>query len=392
MAVAFAMTHTNGVYKIMDIKYLNLKKITEPYREEILEAVSEVVDSGWFLQGEANRRFESHYADFCGMTCCVGCANGLDALTITLRSLMEKGEMEEGDEVIVPANTYIATILAITENRLRAVLVEPRKDTFQIDDRKIEAAITDRTRAIMLVNLYGRNAYTKRVGKICLENHLRLIVDNAQGHGLSLNYPEELSPKPVVCHSFYPGKNLGALGDGGAITTNDQDLADTFRTLANYGSSQKYHFDYCGRNSRLDEVQAAILDVKLRHIGRENSHRRAVALRYIREIDNPELKLPNEKYWQDSVFHVFPILCKNRDNLQQNLAERGIQTMIHYPIPPHLQKCYASSPWIVKPEKGLRITELIHNQVLSLPCNSSMTYDEVSFIISALNELVRREE
>ena len=264
----------------MDIKYLNLKKITEPYREEILEAVSEVVDSGWFLQGEANRRFESHYADFCGMTCCVGCANGLDALTITLRSLMEKGEMEEGDEVIVPANTYIATILAITENRLRAVLVEPRKDTFQIDDRKIEAAITDRTRAIMLVNLYGRNAYTKRVGKICLENHLRLIVDNAQGHGLSLNYPEELSPKPVVCHSFYPGKNLGALGDGGAITTNDQDLADTFRTLANYGSSQKYHFDYCGRNSRLDEVQAAILDVKLRHIGRENSHRRAVALRY----------------------------------------------------------------------------------------------------------------
>lgn len=376
----------------MDIKYLNLKKITEPYREEILEAVSEVVDSGWFLQGEANRRFESHYADFCGMTCCVGCANGLDALTITLRSLMEKGEMEEGDEVIVPANTYIATILAITENRLRAVLVEPRKDTFQIDDRKIEAAITDRTRVIMLVNLYGRNAYTKRVGKICLENHLRLIVDNAQGHGLSLNYPEELSPKPVVCHSFYPGKNLGALGDGGAITTNDQDLADTFRTLANYGSSQKYHFDYCGRNSRLDEVQAAILDVKLRHIGRENSHRRAVALRYIREIDNPELKLPNEKYWQDSVFHVFPILCKNRDNLQQNLAERGIQTMIHYPIPPHLQKCYASSPWIVKPEKGLRITELIHNQVLSLPCNSSMTYDEVSFIISALNELVRREE
>lgn len=376
----------------MDIKYLNLKKITEPYREEILEAVSEVVDSGWFLQGEANRRFESHYADFCGMTCCVGCANGLDALTITLRSLMEKGEMEEGDEVIVPANTYIATILAITENRLRAVLVEPRKDTFQIDDRKIEAAITDRTRAIMLVNLYGRNAYTKRVGKICLENHLRLIVDNAQGHGLSLNYPEELSPKPVVCHSFYPGKNLGALGDGGAITTNDQDLADTFRTLANYGSSQKYHFDYCGRNSRLDEVQAAILDVKLRHIGRENSHRRAVALRYIREIDNPELKLPNEKYWQDSVFHVFPILCKNRDNLQQNLAERGIQTMIHYPIPPHLQKCYASSPRIVKPEKGLRITELIHNQVLSLPCNSSMTYDEVSFIISALNELVRREE
>lgn len=376
----------------MDIKYLNLKKITEPYREEILEAVSEVVDSGWFLQGEANRRFESHYADFCGMTCCVGCANGLDALTITLRSLMEKGEMEEGDEVIVPANTYIATILAITENRLRAVLVEPRKDTFQIDDRKIEAAITDRTRAIMLVNLYGRNAYTKRVGKICLENHLRLIVDNAQGHGLSLNYPEELSPKPVVCHSFYPGKNLGALGDGGAITTNDQDLADTFRTLANYGSSQKYHFDYCGRNSRLDEVQAAILDVKLRHIGRENSHRRAVALRYIREIDNPELKLPNEKYWQDSVFHVFPILCRNRDNLQQNLAERGIQTMIHYPIPPHLQKCYASSPWIVKPEKGLRITELIHNQVLSLPCNSSMTYDEVSFIISALNELVRREE
>ena len=224
MAVGeFVMTHTNGVYN-MDIKYLNLKKITESYREEILEAVTEVVDSGWFLQGEANRRFESHYADYCGMSYCVGCANGLDALTITLRSLIESGEMEKGDEVIVPANTYIATILAITENHLKAVLVEPRKDTFQIDDRKIEAAITERTRAIMLVNLYGKNAFTPKVGKICLEHKLRLIVDNAQGHGLSLNYPDKLFPLPVVCHSFYPGKNLGALGDGGAITTNDKSL------------------------------------------------------------------------------------------------------------------------------------------------------------------------
>lgn len=386
MAVGeFVMTHTNGVYN-MDIKYLNLKKITESYREEILEAVTEVVDSGWFLQGEANRRFESHYADYCGMSYCVGCANGLDALTITLRSLIESGEMEKGDEVIVPANTYIATILAITENHLKAVLVEPRKATFQIDDRKIEAAITERTRAIMLVNLYGKNAFTPKVGKICLEHKLRLIVDNAQGHGLSLNYPDKLFPLPVVCHSFYPGKNLGALGDGGAITTNDKSLACIFRTLANYGSSRKYHFDYCGRNSRLDELQAAILDVKLHHVNNENSYRHAIALRYIREIANPALTLPSETYWLNNVFHIFPILTKNRDSLQQYLTQKGIQTMIHYPIPPHLQKCYAFSPLIVKPTKGLPVTEQIHNQELSIPCNSSMTYDEVSYIISVLNE------
>ena len=215
--------------------------------EEIQEAVREVVDGGWYLQGASNRKFEELYADYCHANYCVGCANGLDALTLSLRSLMEMGEMSEGDEVIVPANTYIATILAITENHLKAVLVEPRIDTFQIDVQLIEEAITPRTKAIMLVNLYGKNAYTPLIGDICQKYHLRLLIDNAQGHGLINNQSSS-----ITCHSFYPGKNLGALGDGGAITTDDKLLADTFRAIANYGSSRKYVFDYCGRNSRLD--------------------------------------------------------------------------------------------------------------------------------------------
>ena len=368
----------------MDIKYLNLKKITEPYREEILEAVSEVVDSGWFLQGEANRRFESHYADFCGMTCCVGCANGLDALTITLRSLMEKGEMEEGDEVIVPANTYIATILAITENRLRAVLVEPRKDTFQIDDRLIEQAITPRTRAILVVNLYGRNALTDTIIRLCTKYNLQLVIDNAQGHGLSLPHGTLHSaalPSPsVVCHSFYPGKNLGALGDGGAITTDDETLATLFRTIANYGSSRKYVFDYCGRNSRLDELQAAVLSVKLKYLDADNALRRNAAQRLIGEVSNPLITMPSAEYCHDNVFHIFPVLVKSPDTLQRHLQDHGIGTMRHYPIPPHQQACYQA--WAAL---HLPITEQIHREEVSIPCNQTLTTEELTHIIFAMN-------
>lgn len=366
---------------MMEIKYLELKKITAMHGEEIREAVRKVVDGGWYLQGASNRKFEEQYADYCHANYCVGCANGLDALTLSLRSLMEMGEMSEGDEVIVPANTYIATILAITENHLKAVLVEPRLDTFQIDVQLIEEAITPRTKAIMLVNLYGKNAYTPLIGELCTKYHLRLLIDNAQGHGLINNHSSA-----IICHSFYPGKNLGALGDGGAITTDDKLLADTFRAIANYGSSCKYVFDYCGRNSRLDEIQAAVLSVKLQYLDKDNNRRREIAMRYIKEVKNPLLKMPSEDYWQDNVFHIFPVLCEQRDRLQSYLADNGIQTVIHYPIPPHRQRCYASSDALVIPPSGLPITERIHREVLSLPCNQVLTDDEVDYIISKLND------
>ena len=367
---------------MMEIKYLELKKITAMHGEEIREAVRKVVDGGWYLQGASNRKFEEQYADYCHANYCVGCANGLDALTLSLRSLMEMGEMSEDDEVIVPANTYIATILAITENHLKAVLVEPRLDTFQIDVQLIEEAITPRTKAIMLVNLYGKNAYTPLIGELCTKYHLRLLIDNAQGHGLINN-----QSSAITCHSFYPGKNLGALGDGGAITTDDKLLADTFRAIANYGSSRKYVFDYCGRNSRLDEIQAAVLSVKLQYLDKDNNRRREIAMRYIKEVKNPLLKMPSEDYWQDNVFHIFPVLCEQRDRLQRYLADNGIQTVIHYPIPPHRQRCYASSDALVITPSGLPITERIHREVLSLPCNPALTDEEVDYIISKLNDL-----
>ena len=370
----------------MEIKYLELQKITAMHGGEIQEAVNSVVESGWYLQGESNRKFEELYAEYCHAKYCVGCANGLDALTLSLRSLMEMGEICEGDEVIVPANTYIATILAITENHLKAVLVEPRHDTFQINDQLIEEAITPRTKAIMLVNLYGKNAYTPLIGELCEKYNLRLIIDNAQGHGL-IPHPSSLIPHPsstVACHSFYPGKNLGALGDGGAITTDDKALADTFRAMANYGSSRKYVFDYRGRNSRLDEIQAAVLSVKLKYLDNDNRRRRDIAMRYIKEVNNPLLKMPSEEYWHDNVFHIFPVMCGQRDALQRYLADNGIQTVIHYPIPPHKQQCYASSPLLVIPEGGLPITERIHSEELSLPCNPAMTDEEVEYVIGKL--------
>ena len=375
-------------FVMMEIKYLELKKITAMHGEEIREAVREVVYGGWYLQGASNRKFEEQYADYCHANYCVGCANGLDALTLSLRSLMEMGEMSEGDEVIVPANTYIATILAITENHLKAVLVEPRLDTFQIDVQLIEEAITPRTKAIMLVNLYGKNAYTPLIGELCTKYHLRLLIDNAQGHGLINNQSSAINNQSsvITCHSFYPGKNLGALGDGGAITTDDKLLADTFRAIANYGSSRKYVFDYCGRNSRLDEIQAAVLSVKLQYLDKDNNRRREIAMRYIKEVKNPLLKMPSEDYWQDNVFHIFPVLCEQRDRLQSYLADNGIQTVIHYPIPPHRQRCYASSDALVIPPSGLPITERIHREVLSLPCNPALTDEEVDYIISKLND------
>lgn len=362
------------------IKFLDIPKITEKYSIDIHEAVNRVVDSGWYLLGNEVQKFEHEYSDFIGTKYCVGVANGLDALILIFRAYIEMGVMQKGDEVIVPANTYIATILAITENGLKPVLVEPSLVNYQIDDSKIEDAITSKTKAICIVHLYGQCAYTEKIGILCKKYKLKLIEDNAQAHGCLYNGKRTGSLGDTSGHSFYPGKNLGALGDGGAVTTNDEDLVRTVRSLANYGSSKKYVFDYCGRNSRLDEIQAAVLRVKLRHLDQDNETRKQIAKLYLDGIKNTSIVLPKVIDWNAHVFHLFPIRCKNRDKLQQYLADNGVQTLIHYPIPPHKQKCYEE--WKTT---ELPITEQIHREELSLPISQVVTEDEVEQVISLIN-------
>jgi dTDP-4-amino-4,6-dideoxygalactose transaminase len=355
------------------------------YDAEIRRAVNEVLDSGWYLKGEATSRFEQHYADYIGTRHSIGCGNGLDALTLIFRAYIEMGVMKEGDEVIVPANTYIASILAITENRLVPVLVEPSIDTLQIDDTLIEQAITPRTRAIMIVHLYGRCAYTDRIGDICRRHNLKLIEDNAQAHGcnyqlsiLNSQFSKTGSLGSAAGHSFYPGKNLGALGDAGAVTTDDDQLADIVRALGNYGSHQKYVHDYQGRNSRIDELQAVMLDVKLKYLDDDNLRRKEIAARYEREVSNDLVRIVLSD--RDSVYHIFPVFSPRRDELRQYLADNGVEPQIHYPIPPHKQRCYPEWNHL-----SLPITEQIHAQELSIPCHQALTDEEVTRIIALLN-------
>lgn len=363
------------------IKFLDLQKITASYGAEIHEAVSRVVDSGWYLQGKENERFERNYAQYIGTKHAIGCANGLDALIWIFRAYIEMGVMQAGDEVIVPANTYIASILAITENGLKPVMVEPSMLTYQIDAARIEEAITERTRAVLIVHLYGQCAYNEKVGEICRRRGLRLVEDNAQAHGCIYNGKCKTgSIGDAAGHSFYPGKNLGALGDGGAVTTNDTQLADTVRALANYGSYKKYVFQYTGRNSRLDEIQAAILDVKLRHLDEAVAARQEVAKRYIAGINNPKIVLPTVLDFKAHAFHLFPVRCEQRDLLQQHLADNGIQTLIHYPIPPHKQECYKEWNTMSFP-----ITEQIHREELTLPISQVMGTEEIDTVIDAVN-------
>lgn len=350
------------------------------HADEISAAVQRVANSGWYLQGNENKAFAEEYARYIGTRYCVGCGNGLDALTLILRAYKEMGRLHDGDEVIVPANTYIATILAITENNLTPVLVEPRIDTFQIDDNLIERAITSRTHAIMIVHLYGLCAYTERINEICHNHNLLLIEDNAQAHGCRYNDRLTGSLGNAAAHSFYPGKNLGALGDGGAVTTDDEELANMIGALGNYGSERKYVFQYKGRNSRLDEIQAAVLRVKLKYLDVDNALRRSIAMQYIEHIDNPLLTLPSTDYCHRSVHHIFPVLCSERERLQQHLLNQGIQTMIHYPIPPHRQQCYADMGLLALP-----ITERIHREELSLPLNPTLQQEEIERIIEAAN-------
>ena len=363
------------------IKFLELKKITALHGEEIKQAVNDVIESGWYLHSDANSRFESHFAQYIGTRHCIGVGNGLDSLTLILRAYKELGVIAEGDEIIVPANTYIATILAITDNNLKPVLVEPRLDTFQIDDSLIEKAISPRTRAIMIVHLYGRCAYTERIGELCRKYDLKLIEDNAQAHGCTYNGKRTGSLGDAAGHSFYPGKNLGALGDAGGVTTDDDQLADTIRALANYGSRKRYVFDMAGRNSRMDEIQAAVLDVKLKYLDEENSRRRSNALYYIKNISNPYVCVPSESYWRESVFHIFPLMTSQRDLLQSYLKENGVQTDIHYPIPPHLQRAY--SQW---GRSSLPVTERIHREELSLPVSQVLTEEECKEVTRLIND------
>lgn len=363
------------------IQFLSLKDITAKYAEEIHEAVKRVVDSGWYLQGEENNRFERNYSAYIGSKHTVGCANGLDALIWIFRAYIEMGIMKRGDEVIVPANTYIASILAITENGLKPVLVEPSLLNYQIDEDNIEKAITSRTKAILIVHLYGQCAYTEKIASLCEKYNLKLIEDNAQAHGCLYRGKKTGSLGDAAGHSFYPGKNLGALGDGGAITTNDDELAKVVRALANYGSSEKYVFKYTGRNSRLDEIQAAILDVKLRHLDEDVAKRKQVAKFYIDNITNPKIITPILKDWDEHVFHLFPIRCEQRNDLQKYLSENEIQTVIHYPIPPHKQECYKE--WN---DLSFPITEKIHNEELSLPMSPCLTEEQMREVVRVVNE------
>jgi dTDP-4-amino-4,6-dideoxygalactose transaminase len=373
--------------------------------DEIREAARRVIDSGWYLQGKENEAFEQHYAEYIGTKYCIGCANGLDALIWIWRAYIELGVMHPGDEVILPANTYIATHLGITENGLVPVCVEPNPRTLEIDDSLIEAAITERTKAICIVHLYGRNAMTDKIAELCRKYNLKLVEDNAQAHGCRFNGKRTGSIGDAAGHSFYPGKNLGALGDAGAVTTNDPELAAAVRALANYGSQRKYVFKYAGRNSRLDEIQAAILDVKLKYLDEDIKRRQEVAKCYYERIVNPLVELPERLDDANNVYHLFPVLVKNsfpsgrdgvgslRDRLMTHLSEHGIGTVIHYPIPPHKQECYQHAEWNRSSLQGgdggrlsLPITEMLADSELSLPISPCMMEEQVKYVVDVINE------
>lgn len=372
-----------------NIPFLSLKDVTALHRAEINEAVTRVVNNGWYLQGKENEQFEKHYSEFIGCKHTIGCANGLDALILIFRAYIEMGVMQPGDEVLVPANTYIATTLSITENGLVPVSIEPKPNTLQIDDDLIEAAITPRTKAIAIVHLYGRNAYTDKIGKICKKHNLKLIEDCAQSHGCKHTDGRVTGNiGDAAGHSFYPGKNLGALGDGGAVTTNDPGLAAAVRALANYGSLKKYVFKYAGRNSRLDEIQAAVLDVKLKYLADDNAKRKVVAHYYYEYINNPLITLPDLLPDEQNAYHLFPIIVsgkKNRDRLHNYLEENGVGTVCHYPIAPHMQDCYVKEAWNT-PQLSLPITERLADEELSLPIGPAISLEDVTQVVEMVNK------
>lgn len=362
------------------IKYCDLKKITDIHEPQLSEAVNRVVRSGWYILGNEVKNFEQEFARYCGCSYCIGTGNGLDALTIIMLAYKEMGIMQDGDEVIVPANTYIASVLSIIEAGLKPVLCEPSWESCNIDPDKIEELITPRTKAIMAVHLYGRCADIPQIEKIADKHSLKIIEDSAQAHGAIIDGRRTGNLGDAAGFSFYPGKNLGALGDGGAITTNDKELADIARAIANYGSQKKYVNIYKGVNSRLDEIQAAILSVKLKSLDADNERRREIAEKYNAGIDNSLITLPQTDNREGHVFHIYPIFCKEREKLQQHLLANGIETIIHYPIPPHKQEALKEFNSLELP-----ITERIHDEELSLPCNPAMSNDEVTKVIEVIN-------
>lgn len=365
------------------IKNIDLKLVNEQYASEINEAVLRVVKSGWYLQGVENEQFESNYSKYIGSDYCVGVANGLDALRLIFKAYIELGILRKGDEIIVPANTYIASILSISDNGLIPVLIEPDINDYQIDDSIIESKLSNRTKGILIVHLYGQCAYNDNIKCICEKYNLLLIEDNAQAHGCKFNNRRTGSLGDAAAHSFYPTKNMGAFGDAGAVTTDNFELASLIRTLANYGSSKKYVFDYIGINSRLDEIHAAILNVKLKYIDEDNLNRKKVAKYYIDNIKNKNIVLPMILDWDANVFHIFPIRSKNRNELLKYLNDNGVQAVIHYPIPPHKQKCY--SQWN---SLSFPITEQIHDEELSLPMSPTMKPVEFKRVVCLLNEWI----
>jgi dTDP-4-amino-4,6-dideoxygalactose transaminase len=364
------------------IKFLDLKAINDSFEPELSQSIKRVLDAGWYLLGNEVKTFEEEYAKYIGTKHCIGVANGLDALRLILKAYIEMGTMKEGDEIIVPANTYIATLLAITDNRLTPVLIEPDINTYNIDPFKIEEKITNRTKGIMIVHLYGQNAMHPEIQRLIDKYNLKLFEDNAQAAGAIYGEKRTGSLGNAAGHSFYPGKNIGCLGDGGAVTTNDDELATVIRALANYGSNKKYVFDYQGLNSRLDEIQAAILRAKLPRLDTDNQRRRIIARYYLGNIKNPDITLPSHSaLYASHVYHIFIICHPHRDKLQQYLTENCIQTLIHYPIPPHKQLAYKE--WN---EMSFPITEKIHKEVLSLPMSPVMTDEEIGKVADTLNK------
>ncbi len=362
------------------IRYCDLKEINRPYERQISEAIGRTVNSGWYIRGDECRRFEEAFAAYCGCRHCIGTGNGLDALTVILLAYKELGAMKDGDEVIVPANTYIATILAVMQAGLKPILCEPKLDTFCIDSSRIEELVTERTRAIMPVHLYGQTCAIGEIKAIAEKHSLKIVEDAAQAHGANLGDKRAGNLGDAAGFSFYPGKNLGALGDGGAITTSDSELAEAARAIANYGSEKKYINKYKGINSRLDEIQAAVLRVKLPHLDRDNGIRRDIAREYINGIRNTNVTLPAVNDYSQHVFHIFAVMSPEREKLQKHLAENGIETLIHYPIPPHRQAAFAEFSGLELP-----VTEKIHREVLSLPCNPAMSKDDIRQVIKAIN-------
>ena len=367
------------------IPFLDLKNVNQQYREELITACTRVIDSGWYIGGNELEQFEQNFANYCGVKFAIGVANGLDALILTLRAWKELGKLKDGEEVIVPSNTYIASILAITANDLVPILVDPDIETYNIDPLKIEEAITAKTKVILPVHLYGQLADMPTIMQIANKYKLLVLEDSAQSHGAEINGTKAGNWGDASGFSFYPGKNLGALGDAGAITTNDAELAQTLKALRNYGSHEKYKNLFVGVNSRLDEIQAAMLDVKLKHLDAEVNHRRTIAKMYLEGIKNPELSLPlsevDASQYDQHVWHLFVIRSKKREALQQYLAENGVQTLIHYPIPPHKQQAYKEWNDLSYP-----ISEKIHDEVMSLPIGPTLSLESAQQIIDLCNE------